>query len=196
MAASREITRRNLLAAAGATGVASILPASLSAQATTPAPTLIRFDGFGQSSLDIQIRIYAKTREWNDFYAVREDVMLRIKEIVEVSGTSFAFPSSTLYVARDGGLDAEKGDRAKRAIAHWRKERELPFPRFSARLREGFDDSLRYPPPGSPDADGREEKSTIRDEPLAATDEPLGEDEKEPQGKADEQSQAREQEKQ
>ena len=52
----------------------------------------VRFAGYGASSLDIGVRIYALTREWNEFHAIREDVFLRMKDIVEESGTGFAFP--------------------------------------------------------------------------------------------------------
>ena len=67
-----------------------------------------RFVGYGASSQDIEIRIYALTRDWNEFYAIQEDVLLRVGEIVEESGTSFAFPSQTLYMGRDQGIDQER----------------------------------------------------------------------------------------
>jgi len=66
----------------------------------------VRFAGYGASSQDIEIRLYALTRNWNEYFAIQEDVMLRVGEIVEEAGTSFAFPSRTLYLGRDGGLDA------------------------------------------------------------------------------------------
>lgn len=127
----------------------------------------VRFSGYGPSSLDINIRIYALTREWNDFFAIREDVLFRIKEVIEASGTSFAFPSRTLYFARDSGLDEERTEQAKRVVKRWREENELPFPRFSSKLRKAFDDSLSYPPMGSPDAGDSNEPPAIREEPLA-----------------------------
>jgi MscS family membrane protein len=39
--------------------------------------------------------------------AIREDLLLKIMDIVAASGTSFALPSRTLYVGRDayGGRD-------------------------------------------------------------------------------------------
>lgn len=118
----------------------------------------VRFDGFGDSSLNIQIRVYAKTREWNDFYAIREDIMFRVKQVVEASGSSFAFPSQTLYMSQDEGLDADKSAEAIRTVAQWRQKHELPFPGFSAAAREKIDDRLDYPPKGSPDyaSDGAE----------------------------------------
>lgn len=130
----------------------------------------VRFDDFGDSSLNIQIRVYAKTREWNDFYAIREDVMFRVKQVVESSGSSFAFPSQTLYMSQDEGLDADKSAEAIRTVAKWRRQHELPFPGFSAAVRENIDDRLDYPPKGSPDyaSDGTEEAEPAETLSLAA----------------------------
>ena len=111
----------------------------------------VRFIGYGDSSKNVDLRIYAKTREWNDFYSIREDVLLRIDDIVEASGTGFAFPSQTLYWSRDPGLDAERTEQAHQEVATWRRRRELPFPRFSSTALEGLSGKLKYPPPGSPD---------------------------------------------
>ena len=47
----------------------------------------VRFVGHGDSSLDIEIRVLALTREWNEFYAIREDVLLRATDIVNSAGT-------------------------------------------------------------------------------------------------------------
>jgi len=111
----------------------------------------VRFAGYGASSLDIDIRVYAMTREWNDFFAVQEDVLFRVKEIVEQSGTGFALPSQTLYLGRDDGLDAERSEKAKQEVSRWRRAQQLPFPRFAASRLKQLDDRLSYPPPGSPD---------------------------------------------
>ena len=138
----------------------------------------VRFDGFGDSSLNIQIRVYAKTHEWNDYYAIREDVMFRIKQVVEASGSSFAFPSQTLYMSQDEGLDADKSAEAIRTVEQWRRQHELPFPGFSAAAREKIDDRLDYPPKGSPDfaRDGAEVAEP--EETLSLAPETTDEDEK------------------
>lgn len=118
----------------------------------------VRFADYGASSLDIDIRVYAKTREWNDFFAIKEDILLRIDDIVAQSGTGFAFPSQTLYLGKDEGLDAELGDKAKREVALWRRTSKLPFPRFAASKLEQLDDTLSYPPDGSPDFNATKEE--------------------------------------
>ena len=130
----------------------------------------IRFVGYGSSSLDIDVRVYAQSREWNDFYAIREDVMLRIKEIVEASGTGFAFPSQTVYFTKDTGLDETKSGQSIEKVRRWRRNRELPFPNFSPKYRERMENSLRYPPPGSPEFNGPDEELAAVEERLSAED--------------------------
>ncbi len=131
----------------------------------------VRFAGYGASSLDIMIRVYARTREWNDFFAIKEDLLFRIKEIVEQSGTGFAFPSQTLYLGRDAGIDAALSDKAQKEVAAWRRAGRLPFPRFPAGILERITGTLAYPPRGSPDFHAGEEEEEIArpgSEPLSA----------------------------
>ncbi len=78
--------------------------------------------------------------------------MLRVGEIVEEAGTSFAFPSRTLYLGRDGGLDKERGDSAMHQVQSWRATGQLPFPNMTSARRQQLADTLDYPPRGSPDA--------------------------------------------
>ncbi len=127
----------------------------------------VRFVGYGASSLDIDVRVYAQTREWNDFYAIREDVFFRIKEIVEASGTGFAFPSQTVYLSKDTGLDEDKSKASVDQVRRWRNNRQLPFPNFSTQARERIENTLRYPPRGSPEYYAPDEETTKIAEPLS-----------------------------
>ena len=88
----------------------------------------VRFVGFGASSLDIELFAYVKTTKWPDFLGVREDVLLRVMEIVNESGTGFAFPSRTLYLGRDGGLDPKRTEKAEAQMRQWIEEGRLPTP--------------------------------------------------------------------
>ena len=59
---------------------------------------MVYFTDFGDSSLDIFIYCFTDTANWEEYLSIREDVNLRIMEIVERNGASFAFPSRSIYV--------------------------------------------------------------------------------------------------
>jgi MscS family membrane protein len=112
-------------------------------------PARVRFLGFGSSSLDLEVFAYVLARDFDEYLEVSEDLNLRIMDVVAAAGTGFAFPSQTLYVRPDDGLDAEAARRAESAVADWRARGELPLPGFPPeRIRE-LDATLDYPPEGS-----------------------------------------------
>jgi MscS family membrane protein len=118
----------------------------------TPDPARVRFVGFGAYSLDLEVFAYAYTSDWNEFLQIREDIFLRVMDIVEEAGTGFAFPSQTMYVGKDEGLDVAHGRSAAKQVAAWRNEGKLPFPEFPPERRSEIQDTLVYPPEGSPGA--------------------------------------------
>ncbi len=142
----------------------------------------VRFTGFGASSQDIRMRVYALTREWNDFHAIREDVLLRTSDIVNEAGTSFAFPSQTFYVGRDEGLDEERSQAAMQEVQAWRKSWKLPFPSLPEHKIDKLEGTLDYPPRGSPDAFMPERETSQKAEPLSAEPEEESQDDESTQG--------------
>jgi MscS family membrane protein len=81
------------------------------------------------------------------------DDQLRIMKIVQGAGTGFAFPSRTLYVGRDSGLDDELKKEAERKVREWAAAQTLPFPDLPEADRKRITDALDYPPDGSLGAD-------------------------------------------
>ena len=128
----------------------------------------VRFDGFGAYSLDVKVFAYIRTRDWLNYRAIREDINLRMVDIVKEAGTGFAFPSQTAYLGRDAGLDAEGGQHAETQVQAWRSKGRLPFPEFDEGLSEGKEDILDYPPEGSPDYKPRASLSNPPPTPPAA----------------------------
>ncbi len=61
---------------------------------------MVYFRDFSDSSLDIFIYCFTDTADWKEYLAIREDVNLKIMEIVERHGASFAFPSRSIYVEK------------------------------------------------------------------------------------------------
>jgi MscS family membrane protein len=127
----------------------------------------VRFAGYGASSFDIGVRVYALTREWNEFHAIREDIFLRMNNIVRESGSGFAFPSQTLYLGRDDGLDIERSDAAIKEVESWRRAGKLPFPRLSPIKIDQLEGTLDYPPRGSVDIGRSEQEIPEAVEPLS-----------------------------
>jgi len=60
----------------------------------------VRIDKFADSSIDMYIRCFTKTDDWDEWLAVKERLAIQIKQIVEKNGASFAFPSQSIYVEK------------------------------------------------------------------------------------------------
>jgi len=61
----------------------------------------IRLAKLADSALELEMQAYVLTREYDDYTAVREDLLLRVMDIIESCGTSLAYPSQTVYLARE-----------------------------------------------------------------------------------------------
>jgi len=116
----------------------------------TSEPARIRFVGYGAYSLDLELFAYVDTADWNEFLGIREDLLLRIMDIVAASGTGFAFPSQTLYLGKDGGLSEQQGRKIAEVVEDWRQRRELYLPDFPAERIAELENSVHFPPEGSP----------------------------------------------
>ena len=60
----------------------------------------VRIDKFADSSIDMYIRCFTKTSEWEEWLAVKERLAIEIKQIVENNKAAFAFPSQSIYVEK------------------------------------------------------------------------------------------------
>ena len=66
---------------------------------------IVNFNQFGASSLDILVYTFTKTIVWTEYHEVKQDVLLKIGEIIERHGAEIAFPTQTLHLR--GGEPAE-----------------------------------------------------------------------------------------
>ncbi len=67
----------------------------------------VRLIGFGESSLDVEIFCHVLTGNLNEFFAIREELLLRIMELISNSGTALALPSRALFMNQDPGLNQQ-----------------------------------------------------------------------------------------
>ena len=58
---------------------------------------LVYLDEFSDSSINILVYCFTKTTDWNEWLAVKEDVMYKVMQILEENTLEFAFPSLTIY---------------------------------------------------------------------------------------------------
>jgi len=109
----------------------------------------VRFIGFGDSSLNLEVFAYVLETDFGTFLHIQEDLLLRIMDIVAGSGSALAFPSQTTYLAQDAGIDAMRTQEAIAKVRQWREKGELPFPDFSPETIAKINNQIEYPPPDS-----------------------------------------------
>ena len=68
---------------------------------------MVNFNAFAPSSLDFFIYCYTRTTLWARYHQVKQDVLLRILEIVDRHGAEIAFPTSTVHIP--GGVPMADG---------------------------------------------------------------------------------------
>ncbi len=79
----------------------------VSHEGVDPESVMVRFLEFGGSSLDIKIKCFTKSTDYNEHVAIREELHLRIMEKLSELGLEIAFPSQTLYFGKDQVLTIE-----------------------------------------------------------------------------------------
>lgn len=67
---------------------------------------IVNFNQYGASSLDIMIYTFTKTIVWVEYHVVKQDVLLKVGEIIARHGAEFAFPTRTLHLQGPGAPDA------------------------------------------------------------------------------------------
>ncbi|MCF8478664.1 MAG: mechanosensitive ion channel family protein [Pseudolabrys sp.] len=83
----------------------------------------VRLISLGAHSLDIEVFAYVIAWDFVGFLEIQEELLLKCMEVVEASGTGFAFPSQTLYLGRDTGLDESKTRAAEEAVRLQREKK-------------------------------------------------------------------------
>ena len=57
----------------------------------------VRIDSFSDSSIDMLVQAFTVTNDWAEFLKIKENLAVKIIEIVESNNAGFAFPSQSLY---------------------------------------------------------------------------------------------------
>ena len=66
---------------------------------------IVNFDTFNSSSLDFFIYAFSKTTDWVLFHKVKENVMLKVADIVIAHEAEFAFPTRQLHIDKEIAME-------------------------------------------------------------------------------------------
>ena len=59
---------------------------------------IVNFNAFAASSLDFFIYTFTKTTDWLSYHEIKQDVLLKIIDIISAHGAECAFPTSTIHI--------------------------------------------------------------------------------------------------
>jgi MscS family membrane protein len=96
--------------------------------AIEPGTCRVRVIRFVGAAFELELFAYGKTGNWTQFTLIRQDVILKIADIVEASGTRFAAPTRLTYQSRDAGIDASKANATARPGTELRASDSLRVP--------------------------------------------------------------------
>jgi MscS family membrane protein len=63
-----------------------------------PDGSSVRFTALSESSMDVEVVAYFATTNWGEFTLLRQELLLRMMEIVERAGSDLAFPTRTILM--------------------------------------------------------------------------------------------------
>ncbi len=67
---------------------------------------IVNFNGYAPSSLDFFVYTFTKTTNWVRYHEIKQDVLLKILEIVAEQGAECAFPTSTIHVPQGLAIES------------------------------------------------------------------------------------------
>jgi MscS family membrane protein len=60
---------------------------------------IVNFNSYGPSSLDFFVYTFTKTTNWIEFHRIKQDVLLKILDIIDRHGADIAYPTSTVKIS-------------------------------------------------------------------------------------------------
>ncbi|WP_371377141.1 mechanosensitive ion channel family protein [Sporomusa aerivorans] len=63
---------------------------------------MVKFDSFGDSGLELLLHFFTKTIVWKEYLAIKQDINLKIMEILEAEGIAFGLPGTSVYIEKSG----------------------------------------------------------------------------------------------
>jgi MscS family membrane protein len=76
----------------------------------------VRLLKLGENAIEVELYAYILTREYREFLAVQEELILQAMDVLETSGAAVALPTQTTMVTREAWIDPQKAAAAQKAM--------------------------------------------------------------------------------
>lgn len=76
----------------------------------------VRLLKLGENAIELELYAYIAVREYREFLAVQEELILHAMDVLESSGAAVALPTQTTMVTRDAWVDPQKAAAAQKAM--------------------------------------------------------------------------------
>ncbi|WP_106419635.1 mechanosensitive ion channel family protein [Salinicola tamaricis] len=74
----------------------------------------VNFTTFGQYALEIMLYAFTRETDWQRFHEIKQEILLKVRDIIEKHGAELALPASRLYLPEGVGIRRD-GDTAETA---------------------------------------------------------------------------------
>tara|TARA_Y100001968_G_scaffold333249_1_gene395002 strand:+ start:1927 stop:3021 length:1095 start_codon:yes stop_codon:yes gene_type:complete len=68
---------------------------------TNAIPVIVKIDEFADSSINILVRCFTNTKDYNEYLDIKDRFAIELKNIVDRRKGSFAFPSQSIYIEKN-----------------------------------------------------------------------------------------------
>jgi len=66
---------------------------------------IVNFNAFADSSVDFFVYTFTKTTDWVKFHQIKQDVLIKISELIAINGAEIAFPTTTVQFESSANPD-------------------------------------------------------------------------------------------
>jgi len=66
---------------------------------------LVYIDEYGDSSINILVYCFSRSPIWEDWLETKQDIIIKISDLVEKNHCSFAFPTQTIHIEKEKGIN-------------------------------------------------------------------------------------------
>ena len=61
----------------------------------------VYFKSFSASSCDFFIYAFTLTKDWEEFLSIKQEILLKVAEIIEKHDAEIAYPTTTVFINKD-----------------------------------------------------------------------------------------------